>query len=136
MRYTALYMARYNAIVAKVKKAMSSKFEVPSENQVLGNQGLRPDLVLKKSPIIYIVDVTMPFNNHLEAFKIVATEKVKYDQLRAELAVQHGCTAVVVSFVVGALGSYDPWNHPFMRVLCSQSYAALIRRLCVSDTIR
>lgn len=53
MRCTALYMARQNAIVARIKKAASTRFEVLSENQVLGNQGLRPDLVLKKGPNIF-----------------------------------------------------------------------------------
>ncbi|XP_027850614.2 uncharacterized protein LOC114129936 [Aphis gossypii] len=136
MRYTALYMARHNAIVARVKKAASTKFEVLSENQVLGNQGLRPDLVLKKGPNIYIVDVTVPFDNRLEAFKVAATEKkVKYERLRTEMADRYGCSASVVPIIVGALGSWDPGNDPFMRILCSRSYASLMRKLCVSDTI-
>jgi len=136
MRYTALYMARHNAIVARIRKAASTKFEVLSDNQVLGNQGLRPDLVLKKGPNIYIVDVTVPFDNRLESFKVAANgKKNKYEQLRAEVADQHGCTATVVPFVVGALGSWDHGNDPFMRVLCSRSYAVLMRKLCVSDAI-
>jgi len=136
MRYTALYMARHNAIVARVKKAASTIFEVLSENQVLGNQSLRLDLVLKKGPNIYIVDVTIPFDNRLEAFKAAANEKrVKYEQLRAEMADSYNCTAVVIPFVVGALGSWDPGNDPFMKLLCSRSYATLMRKLCVSNTI-
>jgi len=136
MRYTALYMARHNAIVARIKTAASTRFEVLSENQVLGKQGLRPDLVLKKGPNIYIMDVTVPFDNRLAAFKVAAVEKRdKYEELRAELAGLHECEAAVVPFVVGALGSWDPANDSFMRVFCSRSYAALMRKLCVSDTI-
>ncbi|CAI6358612.1 unnamed protein product [Macrosiphum euphorbiae] len=106
MRYTALYMARHNAIVARIKKAASTKFEVLSENQVLGNHCLRPDLVLKNGPNIFVVDVSVPFDNRLAAFETAAAEKKgKYEQLRAELAALHGCEATVVPFIVGALGS-------------------------------
>ncbi|KAF0713258.1 Reverse transcriptase domain-containing protein, partial [Aphis craccivora] len=136
MRYTALYLARHNAIVTRIKKAASTKFEVLSENQALGDQGLRPDLVLKKGPNIYVVDVTVPFDNRMEAFKAAAAIKnEKYEQLRVDLAAQHRCDAVVVPFIVGALGSWDPANDGFMRVLCSRSYANLMRKLCVSETI-
>ncbi|KAF0730156.1 Retrovirus-related Pol polyprotein from type-2 retrotransposable element R2DM [Aphis craccivora] len=87
MRYTALYLARHNAIVARIKKAASAKFEDLSENQALGDQGLRPDLVLKKGPNIYVVDVTVPFDNRMEAFKAAAAVKTeKYEQLRVDLA--------------------------------------------------
>lgn len=136
MRYTALYLARHNAIVARIKKAASTKFEVLSENQVLGNQGLRPDLVLKKGSNIFIVDVTVPFDNRLAAFEVAAAEKrAKYERLRAELMTQHDREGLVVPFIVGALGSWDPNNDPLMRILFSQSYATLMRKLCVSDTI-
>ncbi|XP_060845386.1 uncharacterized protein LOC132924968 [Rhopalosiphum padi] len=136
MRYTALYLARHNAIVARIKKAASTKFEVLSENQALGNQGLRPDLVLKKGPNIYVVDVTVPFDNRLAAFEVAAAEKrAKYEGVRAELAARYKCDATVVPFIVGALGSWDPANDAFMRALCSRSYGTLMRKLCVSDTI-
>ncbi|CAI6353624.1 unnamed protein product [Macrosiphum euphorbiae] len=82
MQDTALYMARHNAIVARIKKAGSTKFEVHSENQLLDHQGLRPDLVLKKAPNVFVVDVTVPFDNRLAAFEAVATKKKgKYEQL-------------------------------------------------------
>jgi len=98
MRYTALYMARHNAIVARIKKTASTRFEVLSENQVLGHQGLRPDIVLKKGPNIYIVDVTVPFDNRLPAFEVAAKEKrTKYEVLRSWLAAEHGCEATVVT---------------------------------------
>ncbi|XP_060879164.1 uncharacterized protein LOC132951368 [Metopolophium dirhodum] len=136
MRYTGLYMARHNSVVARIKKAASARFEVLSENQALGDQGLRPDLVLKKGPNLYIVDVTVPFDNRLAAFEVAAAEKrTKYEELRAWLAARHGCEAVVVPFVVGALGSWDPANDVFLRKLCSRSYGTLFRKLCVSDAI-
>jgi len=62
-------------------------------------------LILKKGPNIFVVYVTVPFDNRLAAFEVVVAEKKgKYEQLRAELAVQHGCMAVLVPFIVGALG--------------------------------
>jgi len=88
---------------------VSTRFEILSENQVLGDQGLRQDLVLKKGLIIFVVDVTVPYDNRLEAFKVVADEKrEKYERLRAGLTEQHGCEVTVVPFIVGALGSWDP----------------------------
>lgn len=82
------------------------------------------------------MDVTVLFDNRLEVFKVAATEKkVKYEQLRAEMADQYSCTAAVVPFIVGALGSWDPENDSFLRILCSRSYATLMWKLCVSDTI-
>jgi len=97
---------------------------------------LRPDIVLKEGPNIFVVDVTVPFDNWLAAFEAAAAEKKgKYEQLRAELAALHGCEATVVPFIVGALGSWDTENDLFMRTLCSRSYAALMRKLCICDTI-
>jgi len=61
--------------VARIKNAASTKFEVLSGNQVTGNQGLRPDLVLKKGPNISVVDVTVTFDNRLAAFEAAAVEK-------------------------------------------------------------
>jgi len=86
MRYTALYLARHNAIVARIKKAASMKFKFLFENQVLGDQGLRPDLVLMKGFNIFVVDVTVPFDNRLEAFKVAAEKSAKYEQFRAGLS--------------------------------------------------
>jgi putative aminopeptidase FrvX len=103
MRYTALYLARHNAIVARIKKAASTKFEVLSDNQALGNQGLRPNLVLKKGPNIHVVDVSVPFDNRLAAFEVAAAEKrAKYEDVRSELATRYVCDATVVPFIVGA----------------------------------
>lgn len=136
MRYTSLYMARHNAIVARIKVASALRFDLLSENQVIGTQGLRPDLVLRRGNKIFIVDVTIPFDNRMAAFEAAAVEKrTKYEELRSELAASHNAEVVVVPFIVGALGSWDPVNDPFLRSLCSRSYAALFRKLCVSDVI-
>ncbi|VVC35240.1 Reverse transcriptase domain [Cinara cedri] len=136
MRYTALYMARHNSIVARIKKAAGTRFQVIAENTTIGTQKLRPDLVIKRGKTVLIIDVTVPFDNRMAAFEVAArSKKEKYEQLRAELASEHGA-AEVVPFIVGALGSWDPNNNKFMRQLCSRKYGDLMRKLCVSDTIR
>lgn len=135
MRYTALYMARHNALVARIKKGAEKKFELLAENQAIGTQRLRPDLVLKKGTKIYIIDVTVPFENRMVAFgKAAAVKRTHYEELRVELAAEHG-EAMIVPFLVGALGAWDPANDEFMWVLCSRTYGKLMRRLCVSDVI-
>lgn len=67
MRYSALYLARYNAIVARIKAASTKKFDTIRENQAIGSYGLRPDLVLarKSDKKLFIIDVTVPFDNTL-----------------------------------------------------------------------
>lgn len=105
MWYTALYMARHNTIVACIKKASALKFEDISENQAVGSQRLRPDLVLKNGKKFFIVDVIIPFDNRLAAFQAAVTEKAKYEGIRIELATFHTAEAVVVPIIVGSLGS-------------------------------
>jgi hypothetical protein len=46
-------MARHNT---RIKKAAVRKFEVLSENQVMGSRSMRLDLDFRKGPKIYIVD--------------------------------------------------------------------------------
>lgn len=139
MRYTSLYMRRHNALIGRIKKAASLKFEVVSENpkkKVNGTQRLRPDLVLRKGNTTLIIDATVPFDNRLQAFRAAAAEKVaKYEELRKELATSSAGEAVVVPFIVGSLGSWDPANDVLVRKICSKSYGTLLRKLCVSDTI-
>ncbi|XP_025412431.1 uncharacterized protein T26G10.4-like [Sipha flava] len=137
MRYTALYMARHNAVIARIKKAAVRKFEVLSENQVIGSRGLRLDLVLRKGPKIYIIDATIVFENRLPAFQAAAEDKkTKYEELRSEIAAQHLAEVTVVPFIVGSLGAWDPDNDSFLRLLCSRSYGKLLQKLCVSETIK
>ncbi|XP_050420253.1 uncharacterized protein LOC126833140 [Adelges cooleyi] len=134
-RYAAMYMARHNAVVARIKKAAEPKFEILSENQVIGSGGLRPDLVLRRDGRVYIVDVTIPAENRVASFKTAADGKrAKYEDLRAELA-EANAGAVVYPVVVGALGSWDPSNDLLLQKLCARSYASLLRKLCVSEVI-
>ncbi|XP_060877122.1 uncharacterized protein LOC132949979 [Metopolophium dirhodum] len=136
MRYSSLYMARHNALIARIKKAAAVKFEIITENQVVGAQRLRPDLIIRKGSTTLIIDATVPSENRIEAFKVAAAEKVaKYEELRKELAESFGGDVTVVPFIVGALGSWDPCNDDLVKKICSRSYGSLLRKLCVSEVI-
>ncbi|XP_022161576.1 uncharacterized protein LOC111027493 [Myzus persicae] len=67
MLYTEQYMAWYNSVVPRIKKAAGLKYQ-----NAIGTEGLRPDLVLKKETSVQIIDVTIPFDNHMAALKGVA----------------------------------------------------------------
>jgi len=110
------------------------RFRKPSK----GNGRLRPAHVLKKKSDgkIYIVDVSIPFDNRLAAFKAARDARMaKYEGLAAELGGDGQQQSEVVSFIVGALGSWDPNNNAFPTKLCNRSYAKKMRKLCVSETI-
>jgi len=136
MRYTSLYLARHNSAVTRLKKAASSRCEILFENQVCGSGGLRPDLVIKKDKKIYIIDVSIPFDNRINAFKVSADERlVRYKQTSEELASMYDVETTVIPFIVGALGSWHPPNDELLRIICSQKYASMMRKLCVSEVI-
>ena len=102
-------------------------------------EALRPDLVIRHKPSksVVICDVTVPFENRWVAFEDARARKIaKYSPLAEELQRQ-GYRVVVTTFVVGALGSWDPRNEAVLRLLrIGSQYAAMMRRLVVSDTIR
>lgn len=138
MRYSQAYLKRHNTIVERIKVAAKSRFEVIGEDNVVDSSGLRPDLVIRRNRDVFIVDVTCPFDNRLEAFETAAAEKVqKYQALAERFKTSYNYRKVeVVPFIVGALGSWYPGNDAFMGKLCSRKYAAMMRKLCVTDAIR
>lgn len=85
-------MARHNNIVERVKIAALRRFEKIAENQVVGSERLRPDLIIRKGNKMYIIDVTFPFDNGKSSLDKAAKEKTdKYDNLRRELESQYKC---------------------------------------------
>ena len=90
---------------------------------------------MKKDGDILILDVTVPFENGIEAFRNARTVKEqKYNNLASELSV-NGLKARVEAVIVGSLGSWDSANDKVISRLCSKNYAALMRKLIVSETI-
>ena len=135
MTYAAVMTRRHNAIVSRVRKAASKRYTVLSENEAV-NGNLRPDLVLVKNNNAIIIDVTVPFENRMDAFcEAREGKKQKYENLAHALRTKYA-EVKVDAFVVGSLGAWDPDNDILMKKLCSRSYLKLFKKLCVSDTIK
>lgn len=75
------------------------------EDQVIGKQNLRLDLDVRKGNDIILFDVTVPFDNGLDAFQEARRIKVdKYKELAEELTTEL-VKAAVEAVVVRALES-------------------------------
>lgn len=115
MVHSTLYKKRHDAVVNRVKKAAINRWEVMTENQVIGSGNLKPDLVLKKGKEVLILDVTVSFENGLEAFTVARIRKeIKYKGIAEELGMK-GFRAKVEAIVVGELGTWDPANDRVMK---------------------
>ncbi|EGY29541.1 reverse transcriptase, putative, partial [Candidatus Regiella insecticola 5.15] len=115
---------RHNSLVSRLKKAAAGKFEVVSENQALGAQRLRNDLILRRGTTSLIIDATVPFDNRMKAFEgAVAEKKAKFEELRKEIAIDHPGEVTVFPFIVCSLGSRDPANDELVKQQCSRANA-------------
>jgi hypothetical protein len=84
---------------------------------VCGSGGIRPDLVIKKGNKLYITDVSIPFDNRINAFKASADERLeRYKQTSEEMASMYDVETTVIPFIVGALGSWHPPNDQLLRI--------------------
>ncbi|GIY31144.1 reverse transcriptase domain-containing protein [Caerostris darwini] len=109
------WQLRHNAIVERVIKAISPKAKILSANQNVCGTTLRPDIVAQVGKKVFIVDVTCPFEGASTAFTAAWEDKcTKYEPL-LPLYQAMGLTATVVPFIVGALGSWCPWNDKFLK---------------------
>lgn len=129
---------RHDRIVARLKKAASENWQVLKENQPYGkNRGLRPDLILtNKNNEALVLDVTMPFDGGLSKFNKARIKKIdKYKPVVDDLKTKYKTVSCEV-IIVGPLGSWDNANDKTIHKLCSKSYAKLMKKLIVSDTIR
>lgn len=94
---------------------------------------VRPDLVVRHDGKIFLIDVTVPFENAENAFEAARKHKLeRYAALKSEVIAKVGPCSIV-PFVVGSLGSWDPCNDKFLDLVCSKSYAKTFRELCCSD---
>ncbi|GIX68887.1 uncharacterized protein CDAR_187421, partial [Caerostris darwini] len=130
------WQLRHNAIVERVVKAISPKAKILSINQNVCGTTLRPDIVAQVGKKVMIIDVTCPFEGADTAFTAAWEDKCTKYEPRLPLYQAMGLTATVVPFIVGALGSWCPWNDKFLKQFCSGSYINLFRKLCVSDSIK
>ncbi|GFV77836.1 uncharacterized protein TNCV_4674301 [Trichonephila clavipes] len=123
--YSAAWQLRHNAVLARIRAAVAFKGTILSENQVVGPNRLPPDLVANVDNKIYIIDVTIPFENRRQAFGQARERKVhKYLELIPyfpSLGFRH---IQIVPIVVGALGAWDPENDAFLRKVATRSGSA------------
>jgi hypothetical protein len=84
-----------------------------------------------------IIDVAVVFENEYEAFQLARAGKIQKYQLLADELRSQGWDVYLNAFIVGALGGWDPDNDTVIRQLrISKTYAKLMKKLIVSDTIR
>jgi hypothetical protein len=135
MRYAELITRRHHAVFNRVKKAAEGKHTILAENEVIeGN--LRPDLVIVKNNKATIIDITIPFENRLEALTAARPEKInKYAALARTLHARYH-EVKFDAIVHGSLGTWDPENDRLMMTMCSRKYLKIFKKLCVSDVIR
>ncbi|XP_049266707.1 uncharacterized protein LOC125756281 [Rhipicephalus sanguineus] len=135
MARSALYTARHNAVVARIRTAASRNYSVAFENRPVGDTGLRPDLVLVRGEEAIVLDVACPFENTREAFANTRNDKVsRYEPVAAYLRRRYQ-RVTVAAVIVGALGAWDPDNDRVLRRLCSRPYLRLFKKICVSEVL-
>ncbi|GFW78936.1 retrovirus-related Pol polyprotein from type-1 retrotransposable element R2 [Trichonephila clavipes] len=123
--YSAAWQGRHNAILARIRSAVAFKGTILSENQVVGPNRLRPDLVAQIENTIYIIDVTIPFENRKQAFKQARERKVsKYTELISHFNGLGFQQVQIVPILVGSLGAWDPGNDAFLRKVATNRYLA------------
>jgi hypothetical protein len=96
-------------VVNRVKKAAEGKHTILAENETIqGNQ--RPDLVTVKNNKATIIDITVPFENRVEALTDARQQKInKY----VALARNNRFNEVKVdAIVLISLGTWDPPERP------------------------
>lgn len=132
---------RHHATVHRLAKGTPAIAGTTSEDRKIPGTScqLRPDLVVTNALTrsISIIDVAVVFENKYEAFQLARSGKIqKYSLLADELRSQ-GWDVYLNAFIVGALGGWDPDNETVIRQLrISKSYAKLMKKLIISDTIR
>ncbi|GFQ89968.1 retrovirus-related Pol polyprotein from type-1 retrotransposable element R2 [Trichonephila clavata] len=134
--HSAAWQKRHDAILNRIKAAVSFKGKILSVNKVV-DQGLRPDIVAEVGDELFVLDVTIPFENRRPAFHHARLRKVEKYKNLIEFFRKLGHKKVsIVPIVVGSLGAWDPENDVFLRKVAIKSYLNLLRKLCVSDCIR
>ncbi|GLV33528.1 hypothetical protein CBL_20257 [Carabus blaptoides fortunei] len=137
MRNAVAYQKRHDAILDRIQQAARMKHRIIARNQgIPGMPGLRPDLVMAKGKTAIIVDVTVAFENRLEALGAARQEKIrKYEPLANHLRNTYSQVSIE-PVVVGSLGAWHMENEALMHLICSRRYGQLMKKLIVSDTIR
>ena len=127
----------HNLIVDRLVKAIRFG-DVRLHQQVVGmTDACRPDIVIEDGDEVTVIDVTVPFENDVEALQTAEDRKVqKYQHVIHHVETQ-GKSCRVYGFVVGSLGAWHPPNEKAPdRIKISPRHRRLFRKLCCSDAIR
>jgi len=93
--------------------------------------------VIRKGTKVYVVDVTIPFENGEDAFKEARKRKQeKYEYLKTVLKRGRTRSVTVDAFIIGSLGAWDPDNEDILKLFTSTFDRTLFKRLCVSNCIK
>ncbi|KAG8200905.1 hypothetical protein JTE90_020545 [Oedothorax gibbosus] len=98
---------------------------------------LRPDIVVRRPDgSMLIIDVTVPFEDRVEALeKARQLKATKYQSLVDDLATK-GISSEVNAIIVGALGSWETCNDYVLGQLgVSRKYATMMRKIICARTI-
>ncbi|XP_075723831.1 uncharacterized protein LOC142765911 [Rhipicephalus microplus] len=106
----ALYRARHDAIVNRVRTAASREFTVSFENQAIGDTGLRPNLVLVRGEEAIVIDVTCPFKNTPDGFENARNAKLAHYELVVAFLHRRYQRVTMDAVIVGAFGAWDSRN--------------------------
>lgn len=128
---------RHDKIVERLVNAV--RFGNITTDKTVRDSGsrLRPDIVIQEENNVYIVDVTCPFDNDVDALGDAAAAKVlKYQPLK-EFFLAKNMKCEVFPFVIGALGSWYKQNEILLTKLgMTRRYKSLFRKLCCTDAIQ
>jgi len=132
---------RHNVIARRIKTAIGNPrtgCELLFENQTIpgtppAHRTERRDLVIRKGTKVFVIDVTIPFENGEDAFEETRKrKKEKYKYLKAVLKRGRTRSVTVDAFIIGSLGAWDPDNQKILKLFTSK----IDRRLCVSNCIK
>ncbi|XP_037501499.1 uncharacterized protein LOC119375391 [Rhipicephalus sanguineus] len=135
MASSALYTARHNAVVDRIRAAASWNFTIAFQKRPVGDTGSWPDLVLVRGEEAIVLDVACPFENTREAFTNTRNDKVsRYEPVAAYLRRRYERVSVA-AVIVGALGAWDPDNDRVLRRICSRPYLRVFKKIRVSEVL-
>ncbi|GBM96076.1 hypothetical protein AVEN_111464-1 [Araneus ventricosus] len=132
--HSRAWQLRHDSVGDRVVTAISPRGHIVAKNQPVGPKSLRPDIVFQKGKKMFIIDVTIPFENRLDSFAAARQRKLeKYDHL-IEFYNNMGFQTSIVPIVVGALGSWDKGNDAFLSRFMSKSYLKKFQQLLVGSS--
>lgn len=132
--------ARHDNIHHKVATLLATRFpDIRNNMQVPGScSRLRPDIVAfdHEQGLAVVLDITCPMENRTDAFAAARTHKRSKYCNDAVLLAQQGYKVICDALVVGALGSWDPFNDRILKAIgVPKTRIYTLKRQIVAQTI-